>query len=70
MSANAALRRWLELGGEALPTSPTAGEQGVLIERLLDVARRNPDAVEADVQIALGVLFNATEVSDSIRTKV
>ncbi|WWC91978.1 uncharacterized protein L201_006932 [Kwoniella dendrophila CBS 6074] len=32
-----------------------------LIERLINIARQNPEEVDAEVQVALGVLFNGTE---------
>jgi peroxin-5 len=34
-----------------------------LVERLIDMARSSPEEVDPDVQIALGVLFNSSEVS-------
>ncbi|WVQ94953.1 hypothetical protein IAU59_002043 [Kwoniella sp. CBS 9459] len=69
------LEKWIRLG-EAITSSDSqnAGvadvEQGrmwgqagkeELIERLIEVARKSPEEVDADVQVALGVLFNGTE---------
>ncbi|OCF44518.1 hypothetical protein I317_01590 [Kwoniella heveanensis CBS 569] len=67
------LEKWIRLGeaqslGSDLQNlssqqSRTWGRAGreELIERLIDVARRSPEEVDADVQVALGVLFNGTE---------
>lgn len=65
--AHDALERWIELtrpGG--LPVSESMGEarserQERIIGRLIDIARMNPDDLDVDVQVALGVLFNASE---------
>ncbi|OCF61522.1 hypothetical protein L486_01170 [Kwoniella mangroviensis CBS 10435] len=63
------LDKWISLG-EGLGTNASrvdAQEGGKLrdraklIERLIDVARQDPENVDSDVQVALGVLFNATE---------
>ncbi|KAL1408810.1 hypothetical protein Q8F55_005624 [Vanrija albida] len=69
--AHASLERWIELGGEAEGglLSETPGEtrqerQGRIIERLIHIARQNPDDLDVDVQVALGVLFNASEDYD------
>nr|XP_019043858.1 hypothetical protein I302_07129 [Kwoniella bestiolae CBS 10118]OCF22788.1 hypothetical protein I302_07129 [Kwoniella bestiolae CBS 10118] len=58
------LEQWIRLGGGANPSIlELNGEMGKgrLIERLIGIARENPEEVDADVQVALGVLFNATE---------
>jgi len=65
-AAHASLEKWIELGsGE--PLSQTPGEtseerQSRIVDRLIQIARMSPDDLDADVQIALGVLFNASEV--------
>ncbi|WWC95110.1 hypothetical protein V866_001962 [Kwoniella sp. B9012] len=63
------LDKWISLGeGSGPSTSGLDVQEGGklrnrarLIERLIDVARQDPENVDADVQVALGVLFNATE---------
>ncbi|WWC72276.1 uncharacterized protein I206_106238 [Kwoniella pini CBS 10737] len=65
------LDKWITLGeghfGISSPISGPAvnwnGRKGRedLIERLIDIARKNPEELDAEVQVALGVLFNATE---------
>ncbi|TXT10614.1 hypothetical protein VHUM_02119 [Vanrija humicola] len=69
--AHAALEKWIELGGEDEGglLSETPGEtrqerQARIIERLIHIARQNPDDLDVDVQVALGVLFNASEDYD------
>jgi len=75
MSANRSMEQWLDLAEECiLPQNRMTGlEEGKdaakweigqqkLVERLIDLARRNPDSVDPDVQVALGVLFNSSEV--------
>ncbi|WVF67355.1 hypothetical protein IAT40_002110 [Kwoniella sp. CBS 6097] len=67
------LEKWIRLG-EAQSLGSSRQESNVeqvrtwgragreeLIERLIEVARRSPEEVDADVQVALGVLFNGTE---------
>ncbi|WRT69960.1 uncharacterized protein IL334_006951 [Kwoniella shivajii] len=62
------LEKWITLGegqtttvnGDAGKVWGRGGREG-LIERLIDMARTNPHEVDAEVQVALGVLFNATE---------
>lgn len=75
-AANTMLETWLDLGDgvsadealtrrEALSSGASAfgwqEGQRRLVERLIDVARRNPEDVDADTQVALGVLFNSSE---------
>jgi tetratricopeptide (TPR) repeat protein len=70
-SAHAALERWIELGPAAdLPMSQTPGESSQerkarIIDSLIHIARMSPDDLDADVQVALGVLFNSSEVCRS-----
>ncbi|KAL7420671.1 hypothetical protein Q5752_004622 [Cryptotrichosporon argae] len=72
-AANTVLERWIELrqasmrGGKSGETG-AIGDPGVqasssqgLVDRLVDMARARPDNVDPNVQIALGVLFNASE---------
>jgi peroxin-5 len=75
-AANIMLSKWIDLGeGKSVAGSgsESSGYYGaeernldegrrVLVERLIGIARRNPDIVEGDVQVALGVLFNASQV--------
>jgi peroxin-5 len=77
-SANTMLEKWIELGesgqasldqgdilaAEAKDRNMTTKEKrDNLVSRLIDIACRSPDEVDPDVQIALGVMFNASEVS-------
>ncbi|WWD19889.1 hypothetical protein CI109_104358 [Kwoniella shandongensis] len=63
------LERWIRLGEEGRVVEGVEqgkarwGDSGRerLVERLIDMARQNPEEVDADVQVALGVLFNASE---------
>ncbi|WWC64864.1 uncharacterized protein I303_107478 [Kwoniella dejecticola CBS 10117] len=65
------LDKWITLGEGQLdisgsikgPSEQWDGKKGRsdLIERLINIARRNPEELDAEVQVALGVLFNATE---------
>lgn len=64
------LSRWIDMAldtaGSSMETEDLAGDalgHGRLVDRLIDIARRSPEEVDADVQIALGVLFNSSEVS-------
>lgn len=66
--AHSSLERWIELtdGPNAPPLSEAVDEtrderQSRIIERLIDIARMSPDDLDVDVQVALGVLFNASE---------
>jgi peroxin-5 len=69
-AANTMLERWIELASGRQRGSGGAGEidgqgwqaaQKRLVERLIDIARLRPEEVDAEVQVALGVLFNASE---------
>lgn len=75
-AANTMLETWLDLGEgvsadeallrrEAFSSGASAfgwqEGQRRLVDRLIDVARRNPEDVDADTQVALGVLFNSSE---------
>jgi peroxin-5 len=67
-NAHAALEKWIELGSPAGTHSQTPGEsaderQARIIDSLIQIARMSPDDLDADVQVALGVLFNSSEVS-------
>ncbi|KAK8853461.1 hypothetical protein IAR55_004168 [Kwoniella newhampshirensis] len=63
------LERWIRLGEEGAilegveQSTIRWGDSGRerLVERLIGMARMNPEEVDADVQVALGVLFNASE---------
>ena len=73
-AANIMLEKWIELGDGVtdLPLERREGEglareRDRLIGRLIDAARRSPEEIDADVQIALGVLFNSSEVSYTFR---
>jgi peroxin-5 len=63
--AHDALERWLDLtqGGGAPETMGESRDERAarIINRLIDIARQNPDDLDVDVQVALGVLFNASE---------
>lgn len=66
--AHEALERWIELGDGAGAVSEAPGEtaeerQARIVERLIAIARQRPDDLDVDVQVALGVLFNSSEVS-------
>lgn len=65
--AHASLEKWIELGQPEALLSQTPGEtaaerQARIISRLIDIARQNPHDLDVDVQVALGVLFNSSEV--------
>lgn len=67
-NAHAALEKWIELGSANGMFSQTPDEtqeerQMRIVNSLIDIARQSPDDLDADVQVALGVLFNASEVS-------
>jgi peroxin-5 len=67
-AANTMLERWIDLAQEERRDGEMNGgsyeeRRGRIVERLIDMARANPDDVDPDVQIALGVMFNASEVS-------
>ena len=71
-AANVMLEKWLDLAEgvthkrlASAVTDELAKERQVLIERLINLARRDPEEVDPDIQIALGVLFNSSEVSSS-----
>ena len=63
------LERWIQLGeGEvgieeqSVRGAGWAEGQRKLVDRLIEMARRSPEMVDAEVQVALGVLFNTSEV--------
>ncbi len=77
-NANEMLEKWIDLGegldvGHTSSSGSTGREEGWemgqkrLVERLIDLARRNPESLDPDVQVALGVLFNSTEVSFQVK---
>ncbi|GMK53494.1 hypothetical protein CspeluHIS016_0100800 [Cutaneotrichosporon spelunceum] len=64
--AHDALERWLDLTQPGSATPETMGElhderATRIVNRLIDIARQRPDDLDVDVQVALGVLFNASE---------
>lgn len=75
--ANEMLERWIELGEDEPRSAPDPAQESAkgrdqsawvesqqrLVGRLIDMARKSPEEVDPEVQIALGVLFNASEVS-------
>jgi peroxin-5 len=64
--ARVMLGKWIDMAhGSGMSESETDNVQAHegLVERLIDMARRSPEEVDPDVQIALGVLFNSSEVS-------
>lgn len=76
-AANTMFERWVDLapGGVGTSASTNTGtgtststgwqaRQKRLVERLIEIARTQPEEVDADVQVALGVLFNASEEWD------
>lgn len=72
-AANSMLERWLDLGLEERRDGEDRGgsyedRRGRIIERLIGLARENPDELDPEVQIALGVMFNASEVGTYINT--
>jgi peroxin-5 len=73
--AHNVLERWISIfhndQEEGLGPSYTTMAKGerhqALADRLMEMARRAPDGdIDADIQVALGVLFNASEVSKSL----
>ena len=67
--ARVMLGKWIDMAhttGMASESEEMSGSGQVherLVERLIDMARSSPEEVDPDVQIALGVLFNSSEVS-------
>ncbi|BEI91119.1 uncharacterized protein CcaverHIS019_0311890 [Cutaneotrichosporon cavernicola] len=63
--AHDALEHWLNLTqpGGATETMGESRDQRAtrIVNRLIDIARQRPDDLDVDVQVALGVLFNASE---------
>ena len=69
--ARVMLGRWIDMAhGSGMSESESEGVQAHegLVERLIDMARRSPEEVDPDVQIALGVLFNSSEVSSHFKS--
>jgi peroxin-5 len=69
--ARVMLDRWIQMAETGGPVTETddlaaAFNHQQLVERLIDLARTSPEEVDPDVQIALGVLFNSSEVSLSL----
>jgi len=74
--ANRMMEKWINLApmasqlssGLSTETDHDEGDwrdaQDVLIERLIGLARMNPEELDPDVQVALGVLFNSGEQYD------
>lgn len=67
--SRAMMSKWIDMaesaGGQQYETEGLVGDalaHGRLVERLIDMARRSPEEVDPEVQIALGVLFNSSEV--------
>ena len=60
------IERWIVLAddGVELEFDGVGWMQGQerLVERLIDMARKNPEEVDPEVQVALGVLFNTSDV--------
>ncbi|WVQ78111.1 hypothetical protein IAT38_000192 [Cryptococcus sp. DSM 104549] len=72
------LDKWIKLGevdsatgGEGVEGGMQWGMSGrqALVDRLIDVARKSPDQVDADVQVALGVLFNMAGGEDYMKAE-
>jgi len=62
--ARVMLGKWIDMAhGSVMSESEDVQAHAGLVERLIDMARRSPEEVDPDVQIALGVLFNSSEVS-------
>ena len=66
-AAHNMLGHWVDLGEGIRMARRQAQYSAVtrqlLVDRLLAIANKKPDEVDADIQIALGVLFNSSEVS-------
>ena len=73
--ANTMMGKWIDLAPMASQLSAGVNKsemeegnwregQKVLVERLIGLARMNPDELDPDVQVALGVLFNSGEQYD------
>lgn len=66
-AANTMLERWIDLAEEERRDGESMGgsyeeRRERLVERLIDMARASPEEVDADIQVALGVIFNASAV--------
>jgi peroxin-5 len=67
--ARVLLDKWIQMGEASAHMTETDDFGAMvqnherLVERLIDLARASPEEVDPDVQIALGVLFNSSEVS-------
>ena len=60
------LERWIDLADAEVPPRPRdyglIDRQESVKQDLIDMARRNPEEVDADIQVALGVLFSSSDV--------
>ena len=71
-AVNAMLERWINLSQEERREGEEEGGtyeeiRSRIVDKLIEMAQASPEVVDADIQIALGVLFNSSGVGPPSR---